>query len=72
MLLKSKKKRRENMNFNKKPRSSMILLNRIYITFAGWPLVLESPGVDFSPGKASWKTDFSEKSPGKVLEKIIC
>ena len=37
-----------------------------------WPLVLESPGIDFSPGKASWKTDFLEKSPGKVLEKIIC
>ena len=38
----------------------------------GWPLVLESPGIDFRPGKVSWKTDFLEKSPGKVLEKIIC
>ena len=35
MLLKSEKER-ENMNFNKKPGSSMILLDRIYITFDPW------------------------------------
>ena len=42
------------------------------LLMARWPLVLESPGIDFSPEKASWKTDFLEKSLGKVLEKIIC
>ena len=34
--------------------------------------VLESPGIGFSPGKASWKIGKLYKSPGKVLEKIIC
>ena len=31
-----------------------------------WPLVLESPGIDFSPGKASWKTDFFGKKSWKI------
>ena len=33
-------------------------------TNSGWPLVLESPGIAFSPGKVSWKTEKNEKSPG--------
>ena len=30
--------------------------------------VLESPGIGFSPGKASWKIGKFNKSPGKVLD----
>ena len=55
--------------------ASFLIVSLTAFINTGWPLVLkvlESPGIHFSPGNTSWKTDFLEKSPGKVLEKIIC
>ena len=49
----------------------MFVINSKYRVATGpgksWK-VLESPGIDFSPGKWSWKTIFLVKSFGKVLE----
>ena len=43
----------------------------IYSILAEWPLVLENPGNQNSPGKLSWKSEKLRKCPGKVLELLF-